>query len=231
MAEDQEDQEDQEDSPESTDDIPTTDTADSRLSDDQVSSLKESITKDLSGQVSQQVSESVIQKIGKALGLTEEEKEELPKDAESLQKLIDNKVDAKLQEVQSQYQQQETQTAEQREEKIKSIVSNWNQQYKLLADTGKVPPIKDPTDQKDPGVQARRQIILHIGKMIDNLKQQGTNYTPSISDALIAEPDLLKDVPGADLPISGNTSSRENADSFLYDEIAGKSFEQIAQGE
>lgn len=202
----------------------------SSLSEDQITTLKDSITKDVSGTVSQEVSKSVIQKIGDALGLTKEEEEELPKDAESLKKVVNDAVQAKVEELNEKAQEEEQQTQQQRQQNINKIVQGWNSQYNMLSQKDKVPAIKDPSDKDDPGVQARRKIILHIGKMIDNLKQQGSDYTPSISDALLDNPNILEGPAGSDLPISGNTSSTSSDADFKYEEIAGKTFEDIATG-
>lgn len=202
----------------------------STLSDEQVASLKESISKDVSGTVSQEVSKSVIQKIGEALGLTKKEEDKLPTDAEALQKMVDQKLEERFSKLSEEAKKEEEGEKTARQERINGIVNGWYTQYNILARSGKVPPIKNAGDENDSGLQARKKIILAIGKMIEQNKSQGIDYTPTISDVLVTYPQVLQGPPGADLPISGNTAVRENEDSFKYDSIHKKSFEEIAEG-
>jgi len=203
------------------------------LSEEQANKLREDITKDVEGKVSEQVSKSVIQKIGEALGLTKKEEDSLPTDKETLQKIIDAKVSEKFEHLSKESEQQEKYEEQARQQKTQEIVRSWHRQYNDLARLGKVPVIKNPTDQNDPGVVARRKIIMGIGKLIDEQKQSDptNSYTPSISDVLLRAPDILKAPPGADLPISGDTSVRENQDSFSYKDIHSKSFQEIIDSE
>lgn len=202
------------------------------LSEDQVSSLKESISKDVSGNVIKEVSEKVRASIAEALGLSKKEEEELPKNAEALKRIVDDAVNARMDELGKKAEEDEKQQEQDHQKRIDAIVKDWNSDYARLAEAGKVPKIANATDKADAGIVARRKIILHIGKMIQTLKAQGIDKTPSIADALIDNPNVLKEPAGGDLPVSGNTASRENEDSFKYQEdIAGKTFEQIAQGE
>ena len=200
------------------------------MSDEQVASLKDSITKDVSGQVSQEVSKSVIQKIGEALGLTKREEDKLPTDAEALQKLVDQKLEERFSKLSEEAENEEKEEKTARQERINGIVNGWYTQYNILARQGKVPPVKNAGDENDPGLQARKKIILAIGKMIEQNKAQGIDYTPTISDVLVTYPQVLQGPPGADLPISGNTAVRENEDSFKYENIHKKTFEEIAEG-
>ena len=90
--------------------------------------------------------------------------------------------------------------------------------------------IKNPSDPSDEGVAARRKLITAIGGIIDEVRKINPNsdYTPSISEAMVRYPTVLSAPPGADLPISGNTAVRESEDSFAYDkDVAGKSFQEI----
>jgi len=203
---------------------PTT-TTPQTLSDEQVASLKDSITKDVSGKVST----SVIQRIGEALGLTKKQEEALPTDAAQLQKIVDQKLEERFTKLQQQADQEEKQTETQRQERINGIVQGWYSQYDQMARLGKVPQMKQAVEG-DPGYDARKKIILAIGEMINENKQKGVDYTPSISDVLIANPQVLEGVPGANLPISGNTQVRESAADFKHSDITSKSWEEIASG-
>lgn len=234
MADNEENKTQAEETSEDTQETQTTETSQSQpsISDDQVSSLKTSIAKDVEGSLADKVSKSVTEKIATALGLTKDEEEQLPKDAESLKRIVDEQVSQRLEEQNQQLEQEEQKTQQQRQQEINSIVTNWNQQYSRLAQQNPdIPKIEKAGDKSDAGEQAKRKIILHIGKMINDLRARGDNSIPSVHEALIDNPKLLEGVEGADLPISGNTASRENEESFKYQEdIAGKSFEQIVQG-
>ena len=200
------------------------------LTDEQSNTLKESITKDLEGRVGEQVSKSVIQKIGEALGLTKKQEEALPTDAQQLQKLIDDKVKEKFDTLAQQAEQEEQLSEQQRSERVNTIIGGWYTQYNQLAKSGKVPTIKNSNDENDVGVQARKKIIIAIGKMVDENKKQGVEYVPSVSDVLLSNPEVLSALPGADLPISGNTQAQENNASFSHQEVRTKSFEELARG-
>ena len=199
------------------------------ISEDQATKLKEDITKDVSGRVSEEVSKSVLTKIAEALGLSKKEETALPTNAEQLQKLIDQKVQEKIDNLSKEATQEETQAETDRQERIDSIIAGWHSQYDFLAKSGKVPKIVDPNNKDDKGVQARRRIIIAIGKMIDENKNNGSTYTPTASDVLIAYPNILKGPPGGDLPISGATVSQEETARFSNKEIRGKSINQIAR--
>lgn len=199
------------------------------VTDDQISSLKDSITKDVSGKVSQEVSKSVIQKIGDALGLTKKEEEELPTDAKNLKKIIDQELEAKFTKLREDADKEEKQTEQERQNKINNIVQGWYSQYNQLARMGKVPQIKE-NKEGDAGYDARKKLIMAIGKMIEENKSQGVDYTPSISDVLVSNPNAVEGVPGSNLPISGNTQVRETGESFKYSDIKDKSFEEILAG-
>lgn len=192
--------------------------------------LREVIDKDTEGGIIERVSKSVTERVAKALGLTQKQEERLPTDADALKQLIDRSLNDRLERLSSKAREQEETAEKDYQQKVNSIVDGWNWQYQRLADSGKVPKIKDVNDRIDSGVQAKRKIILYIGKMIENLKAQGSNYVPTIADALLENPDVLSAPPGADLPISGNTAVMEGEDSFKYEDIASKSFEEIAQG-
>ena len=73
-------------------------------------------------------------------------------------------------------------------------------------------------------------MILAIGTMINQNKQQGIDYTPTIGDVLINNPEVLSGPPGADLPISGSTTAAEEEAMPSYGDLHGKSFEEIAEG-
>lgn len=200
------------------------------LSEEQATTLKESISKDLTEKVSGEVSKSVIQKIGEALGLTKKQEAALPTDADQLQKIIDKKVEERFQKLSEDAKSEETATQTQREERIKTIVTGWHGQYNQMARMGKVPEIVKADDENDKGVVARKKIILKIGQMIEENKKNGNgDYVPTIADVLVSYPNVLRGVPGDDLPISGNTQTRQNENSFSNKEIKSKSFEQIAQ--
>jgi uncharacterized phage infection (PIP) family protein YhgE len=190
------------------------------------SKLKEEITHDVSESVSKEVSQNVIQKIGKAFGLTSQEaEEELPKDKASLEKLINDRVSETLGKRDAQVRQEQEASEKTRQSQVTSIVSGWNSQYNALASQGKVPKIKDENDQSDPGVVAKRKLIQEIGNIIEENKSgEMANYTPTIHDALSRKPVRI---PGADLPISGNTSSTDDG-SYSHKEIHSKSFAELA---
>jgi len=191
--------------------------------------LKADISKDVTESVSTSVSQSIIERIGKALGLSKEEaKEELPKDPQELQKFINAQVQAQLKSEKEKQQSEIEETENQRQERIDSIITGWHSQYESLARMGKVPKVANANDTNDKGLQIRKNLIQQIGKMIDENKQNGIDYTPTIQDALLSNPSIIDGVPGADLPISGNTSSRQNSSAFSNKEIRGKSFLQIA---
>ena len=117
-----------------------------------------------------------------------------------------------------------------RQERIDNTVKNWHFQYQELARLNKVPAIKDPTDPEDEGINARKRLIIGIGNIIDEVRKTNPNsdYTPSVSEALVRYPNILKGVPGDDLPISGNTVYRDGGSKLSYDkDIKGKSFQQI----
>ncbi len=198
-----------------------------QLSDDQVSSLKDSITKDVSGKVSQEVSKSVIEKIGEALGLTKKQEEALPTDPQSLQRVVDERIKAGIEQFKNEQKQEVEQSQQTYQERVKEIQTGWFTQYDQLARSGKVPMIKDANDTNDAGVLARRRIILAIGSEIEKLRANGDTYIPSISDVILQNPNVLRgDVAGADLPISGNTAVKEQP--FSNQEIRNKSMAQIA---
>jgi len=204
-------------------------TPQAQLSDEQVASLKDSITKDVSGVVSQEVSKSVIQKIGDALGLTKKQEEALPTDADALKKIVNEQLEQRFAKLEEEGEKEEKQSETQRQERINGIVQGWYTQYNQLSKLGKVPQMKE-AKEGDAGYDARKKLILAIGKMIEQNRSQGIEYTPSISDILVAHPQVLEGPPGADLPISGNTQVRETGESFKYKDIKEKSFEEIAAG-
>lgn len=205
----------------------------SKLDDDQVASLKDSITKDISGQVSDDVSKSVIEKIGEALGLTKKEKEDLPRDQDSLNQVIDQRVKQELSRFEESQQKREEISEKQRQQQIDTQVNSWFSQYDQLARSGKVPKIENLQDQNDKGRLARNKIITAIGKMIDQNKDsadpQVRDYVPTISDVLLQYPNVLDEqLPGANLPISGSNAARYEGQGLDYQkDIRGKSFEQI----
>ena len=191
--------------------------------------LKEEITRDVSGKVSEEVSKSVIQRIGEALGLTKKEEAKLPTDPESLKKIVDEAVSTRLDEFTRQ-QAEATETSEEEyRQKVDETIKNWYAQYNQLARIGKVPPVTNEGDRSDKGVNARKKIILAIGQMIEENKKAGVDYVPSIADAMLARPNVLTAAPpGADLPISGNTSATESGGGLPYKSISKMSFKDIA---
>lgn len=197
---------------------------------DQLTSLKDTIAKDVSGKVTEEVSKGVIARIGEALGLTKKQEEGLPKDPEALKKVVQEAIDKKFEEVGQQAENEERESEKDRKVRVNGIVNNWFSQYNRLSQSGKVPAIKNANNENDPGIQARKKVILYIGQMIEKLKTEGSDYTPSIADALLENSRVLSGPAGANLPISGNTAIRENEESFKYEDIKGKSFEDIIQG-
>lgn len=194
-------------------------------STDDLSSIKADLKEEVSGEVSQ----SVINRIGEALGLTKKEAEEqLPKDQESLQKMIDSRVNQTLQQRQQQEEEQQKLTQEQQQKQVDSIVNNWYAEYDALVREGKAPKIENPNDKNDPGVQARRQLIQGIGEIIKKEKAEGIERTPSLTESFM-KGNLKDEVAGADVPVSGNTKSGSKS-GFSYAEIASKSFEDIVAG-
>lgn len=200
------------------------------ISDDQISSLKSQITKDVEGKVSSEVSQSIIAKIGTALGLTKQEEEKLPTDAETLKKIVDEQVQAGINQYKTEVEEQESRSIEEREQQINQVITGWHSQYDQLSRMGKVPKVENQSDPNDKGIVARRKIIMAIGKMIEQNKKDGVRYTPTVSDVLLASPNVLSAPPGADLPISGNTHVREDDSAFTNAEIRNKSFAEIARG-
>jgi len=199
------------------------------LDTDAANKLKEDISKDVTESVSNTVSQSIVERIGKALGLSKEEaKEELPKDPKELESFINKKVQEQLQAEKDDQESQTAETEKQRQERIDSIITDWHSQYESLSSMGKVPKVEDANNTNDKGLQSRKKLIQQIGKMIDENKKSGIEYTPTVQDALLANPSILSGVPGADLPISGSTASRENSRAFSNKEIRGKSFLEIA---
>ena len=201
-----------------------------KLSDDQVDDLKKTITDDVSTKVGDDVSKSVIQKIGEALGLSKKEEKELPRDAEGLNKMIGKRVKEELVKVNEKSDEDKETTEKERQESIDNVIRGWHSQYAQLSKMGKVPAIVNVKDANDKGIVARRKIILAIGKMIEKNKAEGVKYTPSVSDILVSSPNVLSAPPGADLPISGDTQSTENVETFSNKDIAKKSFAEIAAG-
>lgn len=199
-------------------------------SEEAATKLREDITKDVEEKVTKTVSETVIQKIGKALGLTKEEEKDLPKDPESLKKLVDEKVQEAFKARDEEMGKVSSETEKERQGRVDNIVKGWHSQYESLARAGKVPKIENAQDPNDKGVQARRKLILAIGRAIDQNKQQGIQHTPTVGEVLLTTPDVLTGPPGGDLPISGNTQVREESDSFTHEELRKKSFEDIAEG-
>lgn len=197
------------------------------LSDEQVNSIKADISKDVAGKVSQEVSKSVIERIGEALGLTKKQEDNLPTNADDLQKIVDQKLEQKFNEYKTAADEEDKAEEESRQARINATVNSWFTQYNQMAKLGKVPAMKE-NKEGDPGYDARKKLIIAIGKMIEQNKAQGVEYTPSIADVLVAYPDVLKGPPGADLPISGNTAVRENESIMDYKELHNKSFEDIA---
>jgi len=193
------------------------------------SKLKADISKDVTESVSNTVSQSIVERIGKALGLSKEEaKDELPKDPKELESFINEKVQNQLKAERENVEYASAENEKQRQERIDSIITDWHSQYESLSRMGKVPKVEDAKNTDDKGLQARKKLIQQIGKMIDENKKNGIQYTPTVQDALLANPSIMDGVPGADLPISGNTSSRENGAAFSNKEIRGKSFLEIA---
>ncbi|MHC4269161.1 MAG: hypothetical protein ACYSTS_11935 [Planctomycetota bacterium] len=201
-----------------------------KLSEDQAASLKKDISKDVADKVSKKVSKTIISKIGEALGLTKTEEEKLPSDPEKLQKFVESLIEKSMEKEREKLGEEAKQTQAEQKKKINTIVNNWFSQYNRLSQAGKVPAIKNVSDPNDPGVQARKRIITYIGQMVEKLKESGSDYTPSIADALLENPRVLSGPAGATLPISGNTASTENSETFKYDDMHRKSFEEIAQG-
>lgn len=216
--------------------VPTTPPAEptptpaSPVSEEAATKLKEDIAKDVSEKVTKTVSESVIQKFAKALGLTKEEEKDLPKDPESLKKLVDEKVQEAFKARDEEAGKVTEETEKERQERVDNIVKGWHSQYESLSRAGKVPKIENAQDPNDKGIQARRKLILAIGRAIDQNKQQGIQHTPTVGEVLLTTPDVLTGPPGGDLPISGNTQVREESDSFTHEELRKESFEEIAEG-
>ena len=208
--------------------VPTTPTSKTEepLSEEQVASMQEKITKDVSGEVSK----SVIQKIGDALGLTKKEEEALPTDPATLKKLVDEAVTKRFERVSTDAEKQEQEDVTARQGRIDNIVKGWHFQYNDLSRIGRVPAIKNLNDTTDEGVVARRKLIMAIGRIIDEVRKTDPNsdHVPSISEAMVRYPGVLSAPPGADLPISGDTAVREGEATISYEkDVAGKSFEQI----
>lgn len=178
-------------------------------------------------EVSGEVSKSVIEKIGEALGLTKKEEAALPTNAEELQKVVDAKVQEALESRDRKYQEEQTQTQKAQEARVDGIITGWHTEYDRLAAVGKVPAIKDPDNPEDPGVKARRELILGIGDIIAEERKLGIVRTPALSEVLLNEPTRLKGIPGADLPISGNSAVREEPANYSNKEIRSKTFQQI----
>ena len=199
-------------------------------SDFDVNSLKEEISKDLSGKVSETVSKSVIEKIGEALGLTKKEEEKLPTNPEDLKAIVDAKVNEALSQRDKQSKEAEQQSEKERETKVNDIIKSWHSEYNSLVAAGKAPKITNPNDPNDKGVQARRKLILGVDKILKSEKASGGGgRTPSLSEVMLANPRVLEMPPGADLPISGNTGVMESEDAFTNKEIRGQSFEELLQ--
>jgi hypothetical protein len=200
------------------------------LSDDAIDSLKESISKDVSGKVTTEVSKGILAKIGDALGLTKTETEELPKDKTSLEKIIDETVQKRLKESDDAILKNREKEEADRKEEVNKVVRNWFTQYNELAALKKVPAILNENDNNDKGRIARNRLIQAIGTIVNEKRKidPTTKYIPSISEVLVRFPDILMGAPGADLPISGNTRVTETEDSYSYPELHNKSFEEIA---
>ena len=172
----------------------------------------------------------IMAKLGKALGFTKEETDELPKTKEELTKVINKSIkDVFTKRLETQRTEtKETQDAQ--DDRVKTIVTNWHNEYHALSQAGKAPKIVDPNNQSDPGVLARQKLILGVGKIIATDKAKGVSRTPALAEVLVFTPQVLTGPPGADLPISGNTGSAENEASFSNAEVNKKSFAEIAAG-
>lgn len=223
---------DQNQSSQATKSVPTQEnkqTQSPSLDQNTADKLRQEISQDVTKSVSDTVSKSIIERIGSALGLNkQEQEEEIPKDPEALKKFVNDQVQARLKDQKDQEQSQVQQTQEQRQQQIDTIITGWHSQYEALARMGKLPKIEDSSNKDDKGVVARRKLILEVGKIIDENKQNGIQYTPTIQDALMVNPQVVNGVPGANLPISGNTSSANSGEAFSNKEIRGKSFLEIA---
>jgi len=226
MTEEKKSQEVEETKPTTTEEVeaPTiketsTDTTPS-ISDDQLSSVSDTVSK------------SVIQRLSESLGLNKKEAEELPTDPESLQKIVDERVQSQLQDRDAKNEEIRKLEETQQSNNINSIIKGWDSQYTQLAQSGKVPAIKKLSDPNDPGVVAKRKMIMAIGKVIEQNKAKGIEYTPTVAEILVNYPTVLDGPPGADLPISGSTAGVSNSPQVNYQkDIAGKSFQQIIDAE
>ena len=195
------------------------------VSDEQIKTITKDITKNVEGTVSK----SVIQKISDALGLTKKEEEILPTDAGELKKMIDSGIKKGLEVVKTEQQEEQDKGNEQHQQKIDDVVRGWHGQYEQLVRLNKMPAIVDIKNDNDPGVIARRKMMLAIGEMIKVNKGKGIDYVPTMSDVFVGNPNVLNPPPGADLPIAGNTGSVPQ-DNFENKDIRSNSMESIAAG-
>jgi hypothetical protein len=179
------------------------------IPEEKLTSLKDDITKDVSGKVSEQVSKSVLEKIGAALGLTKEEEEELPKDAASLKKLVQQEAQNLLKQRDEEQQKTQQQEDQQLDRGAQTFRELWNRDYTEMANNGMVPKIEKADDPNDPGNQAKTRVLAQLKKVLDENAAKGVDYVPTLWEIMARYPETLKTetTTGANAPVSGGGKS------------------------
>lgn len=115
--------------------------------------------------------------------------------------------------------------------RVDTVKAGWTHEAELLAKAGKIPKIEDPNDENDPGVVAKRNLIIKLGVEVRRNQADGNNFVPSLSQIAMLHPEVIEPVAGGDLPISGGSIPTTKTQDFENKEIRGKSMQQIARGE
>lgn len=171
---------------------------------------------------------SLKDELARGLGLSKEEKKEIPSDPDELKKYVQDQVNSGIKTYEESQKYKQEATTKEREKQVESIISNWDSEYESLVRQGKAPEIKKRGDMNDPGWRARNGLIKTVGEITKREKESGLpNRIPSIYEAYTTNPRAAKGVPGADLPISGNTYNAPTTEFDYQKDIRGASIQSI----
>jgi len=181
------------------------------------------ITEDIKKEVTGEVSKNILQKLGKALGLTKEEEQELPKDPAGLLKLIRKESAKTTEDALKSREKEQTKTQQEETERQKqvsdSFVKLWTNQFNQLAESNRVPKIVNANDANDPGRVAKNKILLKLHQIIKDNEAKGIDYVPTLKEVFYENPDILKEVAGANTPVSGGGRTTTATQGMGYPEL------------
>lgn len=195
----------------------------------------------------EETQKAVLEKMAAGLGLTKEEKEQVkdeltpPWEERGETKPKSWKEHAEYAADLAQWKRKKeneeiTKIQEDNEKEAKEVNKRWNDYWdselKELEEAEKIPAVKDADDENDPGKKARIKLFAKMQEI--GLARQKENKPPITSVKLIFYEHYEDEEPGgANAPVSFGkraTGATKDDDDYSYDDVHGKSVDEIKRG-